>query len=78
MFSHDDKLGLSGSCKCFLFFFFLPGLVITTSQAAADTVRTEILPCVQDHVQDRPTAVDPGEGSRHFPSFSSHRQQDVI
>lgn len=37
------------------------------SQATADTVHTETLPCARDRVQDHPTAVGPGNDVCHLP-----------
>lgn len=55
-----------------LFFSSLPDLATTMSQAIADTVHTEILPCARDHVQDHPTAVGPGNDACRVPGGSSH------
>ena len=52
----------------FLFFSSALDLATTMSQVTADTVHTEILPCAQDHVQDHPTAVGPGNDACRFPS----------
>ena len=51
----------------FLFFFSLADLATTMSRATADTARTEIPLCAQDHVPGRPTAVGPGKEAGPFP-----------
>lgn len=68
------KPGLTGSSPkwqlptSLLFFSFISDLATTMSQATADTVHTEILPCVQDHVQDHPTAAGPGDDACPLPA----------
>lgn len=67
--------------NAFLFFSSPLDLATTMSQATADTAHTEILPCAQDHVQDHPTAVGPGNDACHFPwapLILAFPQQDVV
>lgn len=46
------------------------------SQATADTAHTEVRPCAQGHVQDRPIAGGPGNDARSLPSVPLIPQVD--